>query len=364
MIDFRRRFTRSSIQLTHCFLFIIRQTFATCYLSGPLLIMLPQAAIPFSMVFSKRFKGEVFCLRQYIGAIVVVLGIAVVLEPMLSHRNAPDSICQTNTVFFDDPEEFCTICQVETTQDSCLSHQESISNNTICEWIARNSTNSNAAATAEEKTTIAWSLVVILSCIPMTLSSLYKEITLEDVELDPLYLNGWTAFFQLFYSLAMAVPAGMSFSPPVHPSELPHHLQDAWQCYYYGKGTVDTGCHPDDLCAQAFWLFNINFILVCMFTILVVYMLKYGSTSLLFLAYTIQVPLGNLVFCLPFIPGYTPMHVSDIVGLIVIVTGLVLYRSMDGSVHGDKGPTATVEGGITEGVTLILQEPLLPQEGI
>jgi hypothetical protein len=322
--------------------------------------MLPQAAIPFSMIFSRRLKGEQFNSWQYLGALVVVLGIAVVLEPMLSHRNSLDYICQTNTVVFD-PEEFCTLCQVETTQDSCLSHLDTGDSN-FCEWIEHDPNSDNIAA-KEEKTTIAWALVVIISCIPMTLSSLYKEMTLSEVELDPLYMNGWTAFFQLFYSLALAVPAGMLFSPPVEPGELPQHLKDAWECYFYGTGTVDTGCHPDDMCSQAFWLFNLNFILVVLFTVLLVYLLKYGSTSLLYLAFTIQVPLGNLVFCLPFMPGYTPMHVSDIVGLIVIVTGLVLYRSMDGSEKGPADNGGEIEEERLPARTMdSLQEPLLQQD--
>eukprot|EP00980_Cylindrotheca_fusiformis_P003313 scaffold746_cov123-Cylindrotheca_fusiformis.AAC.1 len=320
-------------------------------------------------------KGERFHAYQYVGAVVVVLGIVVVLEPMFSHRRAPDYICQTNEQIFD-PDEFCTLCRVEMTQESCYSHTITTNNTTtgssnsttslVCEWIAHDPTSDTAAAT-EERNTILWSLVVIVSCIPMTLSSLYKEMTLDRVELDPVYLNGWTALFQTGYSLIMAVPAGMLFSPPVHPTELPGHLQDAWQCYYYGKGAIDTGCHPDDLCGQAFWLFNLNFVLVCMFTVLSVYMLKYGSTSLLFLAFTIQVPLGNLVFCLPFMPGYAPMHVSDIVGLIVIVTGLILYRSMmekeePEQQDGSTAPaTTTTTSGDDDSLVDSLQEPLLLQ---
>lgn len=59
--------------------------------------------------------------------------------------------------------------------------------------------------------------------------------------------------------------------------------------------------------------------------------LKYGSTALLYLGLTAMVPLANLAFALPFLPrqAQQPLSmqdVSDIVGLLVILGGLVLYR--------------------------------------
>lgn len=206
-----------------------------------------------------------------------------------------------------------------------------------------------------------WSLAVILSCIPMTLSSLYKEITVSKVEVEPLYMNGWTAFFQLFYSLALAVAAAPIFSPPIAPHELPRHLLDAWDCYYHGRGTVDHGCHLDDECGKAFWLWNINFAIVVLYTVFSVLLLKYGSTSLLYLALTITVPLGNLAFCLPFMPGYTPMRLTDILGLVVIVLGLVLYRSSGATEEAEEGDPSGSTPQNSDALDS-LQEPLLQEQ--
>lgn len=55
-------------------------------------------------------------------------------------------------------------------------------------------------------------------------------------------------------------------------------------------------------------------------------MLKYGSSNLLYLALTLMVPLGNVTFTLPFIPERQTLQVTDIVGLIVICSGLGCYR--------------------------------------
>lgn len=53
---------------------------------------------------------------------------------------------------------------------------------------------------------------------------------------------------------------------------------------------------------------------------------RYGSSNLLFMALTIMVPLGNFAFTLPFVPGNAPLHATDIIGLVIIMTGLVCYR--------------------------------------
>ncbi|KAL3938982.1 MAG: hypothetical protein SGBAC_006218 [Bacillariaceae sp.] len=348
------------------------QTFASCYISGPLRILLPQAAIPFSMLFSWYFQNKRFRPIQYAGALVVILGIFLVLEPMLmpsattGTTNSTGFVCETNLQEFD-VDEFCYVCQDEITESGCLSHNETrpkvaIANNDttdivhLCTWVPTEDSDTST----EQGTGMIWSLAVILSCIPMTLSSLYKEITVSKVEVEPLYMNGWTAFFQFPYSLGLAVMAAPLFSPPIEPHELPRHLLNAWDCYYHGRGTVDHGCHLDDECGKAFWLWNLNFALIVMYTVLSVLLLKYGSTSLLYLALTITVPLGNLAFCLPFMPGYAPMRISDLLGLIVIVLGLVLYRSngdTEQAENSDRGQSSP-----TDDVLESLQEPLLQEQ--
>lgn len=37
---------------------------------------------------------------------------------------------------------------------------------------------------------LVWSMVLVASCLPMALSSVYKEMALGESELDPIYLNG------------------------------------------------------------------------------------------------------------------------------------------------------------------------------
>jgi hypothetical protein len=57
-----------------------------------------------------------------------------------------------------------------------------------------------------------------------------------------------------------------------------------------------------------------------------VVILKKGSANILWLASTVIVPLSNVAFSLNFIPNHQPMKPMDIVGLVIIMSGLVVYR--------------------------------------
>lgn len=324
----------------------IMQTFSAVYLPGPLLILLPQAAIPVSMALSGRILQQRYKPLQYVGAAVVLVGILVVLEPIITQRHAPSFVCAP----FDE-REYCTTCQAESTEEACLSHHlddasddedghghtshflrlfgagnnSTVNEDLACQWVPSSESSSHMATAAIS--TLIWSLVMILSCVPMTLSSVYKEVALGEEDLDPIYLNGWIALFQFAFSIVLSVPAGMASSPPIYPSQISENLWDGLKCYL-GIGSIFTGCHTDELCSGLAPTFvNIYLLLNVLYNVLIIYILKFGSSNVLWLALTIMVPVGNLAFTLPFMPGGGgPMHFSDILGLVVILTGLVMYR--------------------------------------
>lgn len=341
-------------------------TFAAVYLPGSLLILLPQAAIPISMILSQKIKGERYAKYQYLGAAVVVVGILVVLEPLITQRHVADFTCEAY-----DRDEFCSLCEEEGTEEGCLSHRTAVSSiswmqggsraavstpwndegsgvdhvilrslaqsnsssvsstsnhdGELCKWIPSDAAQPSSGSSTT--TTLIWSVVTILACVPMTLSSIYKEVALNgsETDIDPIFLNGWVALFQLLFSFPLSVPAGMTSAPPVTPAELPKNIWDGIKCYL-GTGTIDSGCHPDDKCHEAPLYVNVFLVFNVCFNILIVYILKFGSANVLFMASTVMVPIGNLAFALPFMPGSTPLKDSDIAGLMVILFGLVTYR--------------------------------------
>jgi hypothetical protein len=169
----------------------------------------------------------------------------------------------------------------------------------------------------------------MLSTVPMTLSSVYKEIALGETELDAVYLNGWVAVFQFAFSLILAVPSSLASDPPVPIAELPQNIFNGLKCYV-GISSVtcddDDNCTPDDCNPQAPEFVNIYLVFNQFYNLLIILILKYGSANLLYLALTLMVPLGNVAFTLPFVPQSQSLRPTDIVGLVVICFGLGCYR--------------------------------------
>lgn len=329
------------------------QTFAAVYVPGSLLVLLPQACIPVSIMLSKSLTGERFTWIQYLGAMVVLLGVIIVLEPVVTLRHSPDYYCEAI-----DPVQDCTVCQLETDNMACLSHtlserspnnlNSNLLNGSITPfWLLEKDASSTAVQHDDDATRLlcqwlpfdqasrereflvaVWSLVLLFSTIPMTLSILYKKRALDDsIQLDPIYLNGWVSIFRFTFSLIVAVPAAYLASPSVLPRDLLSNLHDGWHCFL-GQATVDTGCHPDTRCEslQAALYMNLSLVCYVLYSVFILFVLKYGSSALLFLALTAIVPVGQLAFALPWLPEPSHMHASDWWSLIIIVIGLAMYR--------------------------------------
>jgi hypothetical protein len=244
----------------------IMQVFAATYLPGPLLILLSQSAIPISMVISRYLINARYNKYQYLGAGVVAAGITVVLAPSIAGGS------------------------------------------------------------------VLWAVVMMLSCVPMTLSSVYKEISLGETELDPMYLNGLISAFQLFFSLFLCIPAGYAGDPSVTAGELPQNIVDGGKCLF-GIDTIDCladeddgECYEDNCYLRAPVFVFCYLVFNQLYNLLIILILKYGSANVLWLAMTVMVPLGNVAFTLPFVPENAPLRVTDIIGLVVIVSGLGIYR--------------------------------------
>jgi drug/metabolite transporter (DMT)-like permease len=278
------------------------QVFACVFLPGPLIVLLPQAAIPFSLVLTRSMLKERYSWLQYIGAVIVLFGIAVAIEPLMTNRHAPHYKCEAFAL-----DQDCVLCAVETSRDGCLSHRhgyeelrylstdatddETTPVDAICQWVPFED-----ASRKEELLTLVWSLVMIASCLPMTISTIYKEASMVgEIETDPVFINGWVAIYQFFFNLILAVPAGYFFSPAIKPWELIDNIWRGMKCYL-GEPSTSTGCHPDTMCSfHAAFFVNMNLVTTVLYAICMMYVIKYGNTSLLFLALTLMVPSKSLV---------------------------------------------------------------------
>eukprot|EP01084_Bolivina_argentea_P189048 325238_1 len=182
-----------------------------------------------------------------------------------------------------------------------------------------------------------------------TTSSIYKEIVLGQKEMDAIYLLGWTTVYQFLINIPLTLPVAELGDPRIPPSKLPKNLWGGLKCFV-GVNTVTNGIYPDDCWPGALTFFTSYMIFNIVYNILIVYMLKFGSATSLYLAITISVPIGNMVFALPFVPGHTPIHVTDIVGMVCIFIGLLQYRLAQNKVDLNEDGT---------GLSPLLLHPLL-----
>ena len=251
----------------------IIQILATNYIvKASLIVLLQQAAIPISMYMSRILLKARYVKSQYVGSFIVLLGIFVVLLPTLKGEEN------------------------------------------------KQSDNTNAP------NQILWILVMIFSCIPMTLSSVYKEKALGEQEIDVIYLNGWVSIFQFLISIPLAIPS--AWCTNLQLSEIPANIIGGYRCYFYAEDTIleSSDLKAKDDCGPAPFLVTAYIVCNIAYNLMMVLILKHGSSSLLYMASTILVPLGNMIFALPMVPQHTPMTTFDITGLAIIMLGLMVYR--------------------------------------
>lgn len=250
----------------------IMQTFAVNYITNSsTIVLVQQSAIPISMVISKIYLQAQYSASQYAGAVIVLLGIVVVLIPNFS--SSPDSTGESNEML--------------------------------------------------------WIFVLILSCIPMCLSSVYKEKALGETEIDVVYLNGMVAIFQLIFAIPLCIPSSEIINVPIR-NILPN-IYGGGLCWMgintITSATATPGQVADD-CSTAPFFVTTYLCFNVVYNILIVVILKHGSANILWMASTVIVPLSNVAFSLNIMPGHKPLKSFDIIGLCVIMVGLVVYRFM------------------------------------
>ncbi len=237
----------------------VLQALAVDFVSnGTLVTLLLQSAIPISMILSRLILKQKYKNFQYAGAVIVVVGLLIVLGPAISGGLGGGA---------------------------------------------------NVAL---------WGGVLIASCIPMTLSSVYKELYLGDVETDPIWFNLMVAVYQLLFSFPLLVPSALTSGIAV--SDIGANLVGGVKCLAGINTLASDNCAQAGAYTAAYIAANVGF------NILIILLLKYGGSNILWLSLTFNVPVSALAFAVPGIPGYQPLNWTVGLGLPVIMTGLIVYR--------------------------------------
>ncbi len=167
-------------------------------------------------------------------------------------------------------------------------------------------------------------VLIIVSCVPMCVSSVYKEIALKNQEVDVWYCNGWVAVFQLLFSFIFLYP--FALVQGIAAKDVWTNLGDGFVCYGGRDSLSSDDCRSAPLLLSLYLVANIGF------NVLILVLIALGSANLLWLAITLTVPLATLSFMLPVVPpsarpSTDPKSLIALcVGLVIICAGLGVYR--------------------------------------
>ena len=131
-----------------------------------------------------------YSFSQYLGAAVVLFGIVVVLIPSMIPSLSPAAIAASAMGGDDETDS--------------------------------SSSTSSSGGGDKGGGDLLWIGILVISCVPMCLSSVYKEIALGEMEIDVVYLNGWVAVFQFLMAIPLVIPSGDAYHTDPSPLSRNH----------------------------------------------------------------------------------------------------------------------------------------------
>ena len=176
--------------------------------------------------------------------------------------------------------------------------------------------------------------LIVGSCVPMCLSSVYKEIRLGEKDVDVVYFNGMVALWQLLFTaislpLMVIIQKNESTGEYFSISDAPAQMRDGLRCIFAIDSSESDNCAKAPIFLPAYIVVNICF------NILIIVVLKVGGSNLLWLAMTVMVPFANVSFSLDVMKHIAAeayvgaLKPTDVIGLVVIMVGLITYRFID-----------------------------------
>lgn len=262
------------------------------YVSGPVNVVTAQAVIPFTMLFSLIILHVRYHILHYAGAIVIGAGIFINVFPEFLKKGALSG-------------------------------------------------------------SLIWIVLLIGSTVPMALSNVIKEKGLKsnkEKDMDVWYFNAWVALFQLLFGAAACWTVFIPMPAPaesIPPSSFPSYIEDASLCFL----GIDSDARPQAHCSYTWMVFAVYIAFNITFNVTMLYVFQQGSAALAVLASALRLALSSLGFHIPFLAGEATekkFHVVDVIALIILIVGLVVYK-----IRPEKqadSPVNTTEDLVEEGL--------------
>ncbi|RHY46087.1 hypothetical protein DYB30_003150 [Aphanomyces astaci] len=190
--------------------------------------------------------------------------------------------------------------------------------------------------------TIGWILLFISSLLPAAASNVYKEIALKDVDLDIWYCNAWTSLYQVFLGLltiwTIRVPA--LCDPPIDWQDFPEFIGISHQCFLGYPVEFQGKTLPCD--EGVFELFMWFILFNMIFSQLMLYIFKEGSSVLFVVSSAVCLPLTDILYMFPLLTGAQATQTFTIYdGFALFVLVVTQLNCFCGSRSVEKSPMLT-----------------------
>ncbi|TEB18087.1 nucleotide binding domain containing protein [Perkinsus sp. BL_2016] len=163
-----------------------------------------------------------------------------------------------------------------------------------------------------------WTLMLFLSNIPLSLSALVKELVLHHRSRDvPVsYLNTAVSFLQFLIGFILA-PFGLG---GVSPGQLSSQLRDGYHCLM-GTSAACPGGSLYEYILFCLLMFSMNISLL--------FVVRHGSSSIMYAASALVLPLSNLANTSRLFMGTAAAPLDDftLYGIVPILVGILLYAN-------------------------------------
>jgi drug/metabolite transporter (DMT)-like permease len=282
-------------------------------IGGSLRLILQQLSIPFSMMFSYLLLGRVFTMGHVGGAVTVVLGVLMCLVNVLKGTPGQES----------DP---------------------------------------------------VWTILFMLSCIPLALGGCLKEYVLLQQRCDANFLNARVSLYQLLLGFCL-VPLGMQIqnldtpeSQQVSTGEIWDNFWTGFKCGGLGITLFDEDGFPkydQANCGHSListWLYVFT---VCGFNLLMIWVIREGTAVLFFVASGVTIPLVSLLSSSPIYEHlglktdkFTPWQ---LLGLTFTVGGCIFFGTAMIKRSEDVMQQRVIESIRTSARTPSIRTPRPPQ---
>ncbi|KAF8403651.1 hypothetical protein HHK36_011755 [Tetracentron sinense] len=179
---------------------------------------------------------------------------------------------------------------------------------------------------------IFWTLLMITSFLFQAADTVLKEIIFQDAakklkggSVDLFVVNSYGSAFQALFICLLLPFLSKLWGIPFN--QLPNYLKDGAACFL-NIGSLSSGCEGAPLLPLLFVIVNMGF------NISLLHLLKISSAVVSCLASTFSVPLSVYAFTLPlpYIGVASSLPTGFVSGVVVLVTGLLIYAWTPSSV--------------------------------